>query len=281
MGHLERGTLGGGQRTGPEPGFNASAGLATLPCQMRMRRGDLTPSGSCLKRQQHSSEPREEVAVTAPSRAQAPRRTLLSQLGPHWPDLLTLAQLLQEPHQQQPRRRSSSPIIKTMSKLNSLKDLLIHELKDLHSAESQLVKALPKLAQAASDQALKSAFEQHLGETEEHVTRIEGIMENLGASPNGKSCKAMQGLIAEGEEIIKEEAEPAVKDAALIVAAQKVEHYEIAAYGSARAMAEALGFDDIVGTLDTTLEEEGSTDQSLTALAEDINAAALGSDRGD
>ncbi len=162
-----------------------------------------------------------------------------------------------------------------MSKLNSLEDLLIHELKDLHSAETQLVKALPKMAKAASDENLKAAFEEHLAETEEHVARLEQIMENFDKSPRGQACKAMQGLIAEGEEIIKEKAEPAVKDAALIVAAQKVEHYEISGYGSARAMAEALGYDDIADILSTTLDEESMTDESLTSLAEEINSDAI------
>lgn len=165
--------------------------------------------------------------------------------------------------------------ITIMSKLKSLEDLFIHELKDIYSAEKQLVKALPKMAKAATNESLKAAFEEHLSETEEHVTRIEQVMENLKGSPKGKVCKAMEGLIAEGEETIKEDAEPAVKDAALIIAAQKVEHYEISAYGSVRALAEALGYDDAVEILSTTLEEESATDESLTALAEEINAQAL------
>jgi len=162
-----------------------------------------------------------------------------------------------------------------MSKMKTLEELFIHELKDIHSAETQLVKALPKMAKAASNESLKAAFEEHLSETEEHVSRIEQIMENFDGSAGGKTCKAMQGLIAEGEEVIKEDAEAAVKDAALIIAAQKVEHYEISAYGSARAMAEALGYDDIADLLSTTLDEESMTDESLTALAQEINAEAL------
>jgi len=162
-----------------------------------------------------------------------------------------------------------------MSKMKTLEELFIHELKDIHSAETQLVKALPKMAKAATNDSLKAAFEEHLSETEEHVSRIEQIMENFNGSAGGKTCKAMQGLIAEGEEVIKEDAEPAVKDAALIIAAQKVEHYEISAYGSARAMAEALGYDDIADLLSTTLDEESMTDESLSALAQEINAEAL------
>lgn len=161
-----------------------------------------------------------------------------------------------------------------MSKLNSLEELFVHELKDLHSAESQLIKALPKFAKAATNESLRAAFEDHLSETEEHLARIERIMENFDGSPRGKSCKAMHGLIEESEEVIAEDAEPAVKDAALIIAAQKVEHYEISAYGSARAMAEALGQDDIADILGTTLDEESMTDESLTALAQEINMEA-------
>ena len=170
----------------------------------------------------------------------------------------------------------TNPEIHTiMSKLNSLEDLFVHELKDLHSAESQLLKALPKFAEAATNESLRAAFEEHLSETEEHLTRIEQIMQNFEGSPRGKACKAMQGLIEEGEEIINEDAEPAVKDAALIVAAQKVEHYEISAYGSARAMAEALGQDDVADILGTTLDEESMTDEALTALAQEINMEAF------
>lgn len=161
-----------------------------------------------------------------------------------------------------------------MSKLTNLTELLVNELKDLYSAETQLIKALPKMAQAATDEDLKSGFESHLKETEEHVQRLEQILELLGETPRGKTCKAMKGLIEEGEETIEEEAEPAVKDAALIVAAQKVEHYEIAGYGSVRTFAQLLGKDVIVGLLDETLDEEKAADEKLTACAEAINVEA-------
>jgi ferritin-like metal-binding protein YciE len=160
-----------------------------------------------------------------------------------------------------------------MAKLNNLSDLLVHELQDLYSAETQLVKALPRMARAASNDDLQSGFNEHLQQTKQHVERIERIMEMLGASPQGKTCKAMQGLIAEGEEVMKEDAEPAVRDAALIAAAQKVEHYEIAGYGSARTFAELLAQDEISEILQETLDEEGETDKRLTEIAETINAA--------
>lgn len=161
-----------------------------------------------------------------------------------------------------------------MSKLNSLQDLLIHELKDLYSAETQLLKALPKMARAATSEKLKAGFEKHLSQTEVHAERLEEIMKELGESPRGKSCKAMKGLIEEGEEIIKEDAEDVVKDAALIAAAQRVEHYEIAGYGTARTFARLLGHTEAARILQTTLDEEGSTDKTLTQLAQAINAEA-------
>lgn len=163
-----------------------------------------------------------------------------------------------------------------MSKITSLNVLLAQEIKDLYSAENQLLKALPKMAKAASDAALKDGFEAHLEETKVHVERLEQIAEVLGVSPKGKACKAMKGLIEEGAETIEEDGDPILKDLALIVAAQKVEHYEISGYGSARAMAEALGLDDVVELLQTTLDEESATDESLTGLAEGFLPAALG-----
>lgn len=166
--------------------------------------------------------------------------------------------------------RVPTPIKKTMSKLNTLEDLLVEEIKDLFSAESQLVKALPKMAKAASDSTLSEAFETHLEETKVHVTRLEEVAELLECTPRGKTCKAMKGLLEEGEEVLKEEGEPSVKDLALIAAAQKVEHYEISGYGSARALAEALGLDDVAVLLQTTLDEEGDTDKNLTSMAEEI-----------
>lgn len=157
-----------------------------------------------------------------------------------------------------------------MSKLVTVRDLLVHELKDLYSAETQLTKALPKMSKAASSEELKQAFSDHLAETETHVTRLEKIMTQLDESPRGKKCKAMEGLVAEGKETIQEDAEPAIKDLALIVAAQKVEHYEIAGYGSARTLAELVGLDRIAAMIQETLDEEGQADQLLTQIAQQI-----------
>lgn len=160
------------------------------------------------------------------------------------------------------------------TKLTNLEDLLVQELKDLYSAETQLVKALPKMAKAAHDENLRSGFEEHLVETQQHVERLEQIMEILGATPTGKTCKAMKGLIEEGKDAISEDAEPAVKDAALISAAQKVEHYEIAGYGTARTFAELVGQEDVAELLAATLEEEKATDEKLTEAARSINLEA-------
>ena len=163
-----------------------------------------------------------------------------------------------------------------MSSLNSLRELLIDELKDLYDAENQLVKALPKMAKAASNEQLRSAFQEHLEQTRTHAERIEQIMTKLGANPKGKKCKAMEGLVAEGKEAIEEDAVPEVLDAALIAAAQRVEHYEIAGYGTVRAYAELLGDNDSARLLRQTLDEEGETDRKLTELAESsINVEAM------
>ncbi len=157
-----------------------------------------------------------------------------------------------------------------MEQLTDLEDVLIEELKDLYNAENQLVKALPKMAKAATNTNLKEAFESHLAETIEHVERLERIGEILGASLNGKTCKAMQGLVSEGEEAMQEEASnPTLIDALLIGAAQRVEHYEIAAYGTARAMAEALEMSEIANLLQETLDEEAESDEKLTEISED------------
>jgi len=152
-------------------------------------------------------------------------------------------------------------------KLNNLEDLLLHELKDLYSAESQLVKALPKMAKAASHQELKAAFEEHLEQTEGHVERLDEIGEMLGKKLTGHTCKAMKGLVEEGSELISEDAEPAVRDAGLIGAAQRVEHYEIAGYGTARCLADQLGHSEIAELLEETLNEEKETNENLTELA--------------
>lgn len=153
-------------------------------------------------------------------------------------------------------------------KLANLRDLFVMELQDLYDAENQILKALPKMAQAATAPELKAAFQEHHAQTEGQVTRLERIFQQLGKSPKGKTCKGMAGLIAEGEELIKEKADPAVTDAGLIAAAQKVEHYEIAGYGTVRAYAHMLGDHETERVLQQTLDEEGTTDKKLTALAE-------------
>ena len=158
-----------------------------------------------------------------------------------------------------------------MSKLLTPRDLLVHELKDLYSAETQLIKALPKMAKAATNEELKQAFTTHLEETKVHAERLEQIMTRLDESPRGKKCKAMEGLVEEGKETIDENAAPEIKDLALIVAAQKVEHYEIAGYGSARTLAALCGETEIVGILQETLDEEGATDKLLTDIAQTVS----------
>jgi ferritin-like metal-binding protein YciE len=155
-------------------------------------------------------------------------------------------------------------------KLKTLEDLFVHELKDLFSAENQLVKALPKMAKAATHEELKAGFEEHLEETKGHVTRLEEIAEICGYKLSGHKCKAMEGLIEEGQELISEDAEDAVRDAGLIGAAQRVEHYEIAGYGTARALAAVLGHEEAVELLTETLDEEKATDEKLTELAETV-----------
>lgn len=162
-----------------------------------------------------------------------------------------------------------------MADVTSLKELLIDELKDLYSAETQLVKALPKMAKAASAEALKAGFLEHLEQTKEHVNRLEEALERLEASPKGKTCPAMKGLVEEGTEAIDLDGPDAIRDAYLIGAAQRVEHYEIAAYGTARAFAETLGEADIVELLEQTLNEESETDEKLTEIAKSVNTAAL------
>jgi ferritin-like metal-binding protein YciE len=155
-------------------------------------------------------------------------------------------------------------------KLNTLQDLLVEELQDIYDAENQILKALPKMAKAASAPQLQQAFEQHLEQSRMHVTRLDQVFQQLGTKSKGKSCKAMQGLITEGEEMIKEKADPAVRDAGLIAAAQRVEHYEMAAYGCARTYARQLGQPQVASLLQQTLDEEGMTDKKLTQLAESL-----------
>jgi ferritin-like metal-binding protein YciE len=166
-------------------------------------------------------------------------------------------------------------------KLETLRDLLIHELKDLYSAEKQLVKALPKVAKAATDPDLKTGVEQHLEETKEHVNRLDQIFERLGTSNRGPKCKGMEGLIEESATLIEDEPDEEVLDAGLICGSQKIEHYEIAGYGSARAFAELLGEEEIMELLQQTLDEEKATDEKLTELAlTAVNLAAADSEEG-
>lgn len=155
-------------------------------------------------------------------------------------------------------------------KLKTIRDLYIDQLKDLYNAENQLVKALPKMAKAATNEELSQAFTDHLQETEGQVERLEKIFQGLGISPKGKKCKAMEGLVAEGKETIDEDADPMVKDAALIAAAQRVEHYEMAGYGCVRTYARLLEDDEAADLLQETLDEEGNADKKLTDLAESI-----------
>ena len=157
---------------------------------------------------------------------------------------------------------------------NALMELYVDELKDLYDAENRLVKAIPKMAKAASSEKLRSGFEEHLEQTRGHVDRLKEIFDNLGEKPSGKKCAGMMGLIKEGEEIMEEDFEGEVMDAALISAAQRVEHYEIAAYGCVRTWADLLGESEASALLDKTLEEEKETDEKLTQLAEEINVQA-------
>ena len=152
--------------------------------------------------------------------------------------------------------------------LNSLNDLFVVQIQDLYDAEQRLTKALPKMAAAAHNAALKSAFQEHLRQTEGHVSRLEKAFQSLGKSAKTKTCEAMKGLVSEGEEIINSSGQVDVKDAALIAAAQRVEHYEIAGYGTARTFAQRLGRQDVARLLQQTLEEEEATDKKLTGLAE-------------
>ena len=158
----------------------------------------------------------------------------------------------------------------------ALKELYVDELKDIYSAENQLVKALPKMAKAATSNELRTGFEEHLGQTRGHVQRLEQIFKALGEKQTGKKCKGMEGLVAEGQEMMEEDFEDDLMDAALISAAQRVEHYEIAAYGTVRTYAELLGEDEAVTLLEQTLGEEKETDQKLSDLASDINVKAMG-----
>lgn len=163
--------------------------------------------------------------------------------------------------------------------LDSLHALYVNELKDLYNAENQLLKALPRMAKAASAPGLKAAFTEHLEVTRGQVERLDRIFAELGVSPKGKKCKAMEGLVEEGKEVMEEDGEPSVIDAALIAAAQRVEHYEMAGYGCVRTFATLLGYEDAAALLQETLDEEGEADKKLTELAEtviDVEAEGAG-----
>jgi ferritin-like metal-binding protein YciE len=173
--------------------------------------------------------------------------------------------------------QSASPLEltkeETMQK-DSLRELYVDELRDLYNAETQLVRALPKMAKASSNAELRQGFEEHLRQTSEQVSRLEQIFDMLGEKPTGKKCLGMEGLVKEGAETMQEEYEDAVMDAAIIGAAQRVEHYEIAGYGTVRAFAELMGENEHVSLIEQTLREEKETDNKLSQLAEEINAQA-------
>ena len=156
------------------------------------------------------------------------------------------------------------------TKLKSLDDLLVHELQDIYDAEGQIVKALPRMIKAASHPELQAAFEEHLEQTEGQIERLEQAFKLLGVPAKGQKCAGMAGLIEEGKKMMEEDADPAVMDAALIAAAQKIEHYEIASYGCVCTYAEMLGYDQVHDLLGQNLEEEETTDEKLTDLAESV-----------
>jgi len=164
-------------------------------------------------------------------------------------------------------------------KMRTLEDLFVHEIKDLYSAEKQLLKALPKMAKAASNIELREGLESHLAETEKQVKRLEEIMESHEIPTRGPKCKAMEGLVEEGHDILDEDLEDDVRDAAIIAAAQRVEHYEIAGYGCARTFAEQLGHEEAARLLQETLDEEKAADEKLTQIAmQGVNTAAAAGD---
>jgi len=158
--------------------------------------------------------------------------------------------------------------------MKDLNELFLEELADIYDAEKQLIKALPKMAEQAHAPELQSAFEDHLEQTQEHVRRLEEVFEVFEQKPKGKKCEAMAGLVEEAQTLMKEEATPPVMDAALIAAAQKIEHYEIATYGCLRTWAELLGKDEAIDLLEETLNEEKDVDESLTDIATNINDEA-------
>jgi len=163
-----------------------------------------------------------------------------------------------------------SRAIPSLMELDTLRDLYLHELKDLYSAEKQIIKALPKMVKAASNRQLKSAFNQHLEQTKRQAKRLEDLLAGHGESSRGPKCQGMEGVLKEGDEMIGEDADEEVRDAGLIAAAQRVEHYEIAGYGCARTYAELLGDKKGAKVLDTTIKEEGAADHKLTKLARSV-----------
>jgi ferritin-like metal-binding protein YciE len=168
------------------------------------------------------------------------------------------------------------PLFST-TEFNSMKDLFVNQIEDLYDAENRLTQALPKMADAAGSSQLKQAFRQHLTETQGHVSRLETVFRELNIEPKRETCEAMKGLIAEGEEMIKAKGDPDVKDAALIAAAQRVEHYEMSGYGTARALARQLGLTQAVNLLEQTLQEEKAADAKLNEIAESsVNRKASG-----
>jgi ferritin-like metal-binding protein YciE len=163
-----------------------------------------------------------------------------------------------------------------MMKIETMEDLFLEQVEDLYDAEKRLVKALPKMAEASTSQTLRQAFESHLMETEGHVSRLENIFRTLGQDPKSETCDAMKGLISEGEDVVSNIDQSSLRDAGLIAAANRVEHYEIAAYGSARTFADILGLSQAAALLEQTLQEEKNADRKLTQLAESmINDEAL------
>jgi ferritin-like metal-binding protein YciE len=195
-----------------------------------------------------------------------------------WPRFLFVAGtgvsclLQQQPNQTRKERERKRGIMN----LETLKELYVNELRDLYNAENQLIKALPKMAKGASSDELKEAFEKHLEQTKGHVQRLEEVFQQLGEKTKGKTCQAMKGLIEEGSEVLKADGDDSVIDAAIIVAAQKVEHYEIAGYGSVRTFAQLLGQNKSAELLQQTLDEESEANELLNKLAEDIvNPEAL------
>jgi ferritin-like metal-binding protein YciE len=162
-----------------------------------------------------------------------------------------------------------------MMKFDNLYELFVGEIKDLYDAEHQITEALPKMRDAATSPELQQAFDQHLKQTKTHIRRLENVFDIIAEDPERETCDAMEGLLAEGDEIIEENEPSSTLDAALIAAAQRVEHYEIAGYGTVRTYAQVLGFDDAVDVLQQTLDEEGDTNKKLTDLARKVNREAV------